>query len=162
MSKEEEILGILEENARASEEEVAAMAGISSREVKQRMEEMEEKGIIRKYKAVVDWEKAGREEVYALIDVKIQPERERGYDAIAERLMKFPEVKNLFLVSGMYDLSVLVEAPTMREVAGFVAEKLAPLPQVASTTTHFILKKYKEDGDILFRSEEGERRPISL
>jgi len=161
MSVEEEILNIMEEDARASYEEIGDMVGLSAGEVEEKVVALRKKGIIRKFKAVVNWEKFGREEVYALIDVKIQPERERGYDSIAERLMGFQEVKNLFLVSGMYDLSVLVEAPTMKEVSGFVSEKLAPLPQVASTTTHFILKKYKEDGDVLFSREEGERQPIS-
>ncbi len=162
MSTEEEILRILEDNARVSYEDIAAMLDISVEEVKKIIKKLEEEKIIRKYKAVINWEKMGKERVYALIDVKIQPERDKGYDSIAERLMRFSEVRNLFLVSGMYDLSVLVEGDNMKEVAAFVAEKLAPLPQVTSTTTHFILKKYKEDGDILFDKEEAERQPISL
>ncbi len=162
MSKEDEILRILEDNARVSDEDIATMLDIPAEEISRIIKSMEEQKIIRKYKAIINWEKFGREKVYAMIDVKIHPERDRGYDSIAERLMRFSEVRNLFLVSGMYDLFVLVEGNNMKEVAGFVAQKLAPLPQVTSTTTHFLLKKYKEDGDILFDREEAERQPISL
>ncbi|GBE55561.1 MAG TPA: Lrp/AsnC family transcriptional regulator [Euryarchaeota archaeon] len=162
MSKEDEILRILEDNARVSDEDIATMLDIPAEEISRIIKSMEERKIIRKYKAVINWEKFGREKVYAMIDVKIHPERDRGYDSIAERLMRFSEVRNLFLVSGMYDLFVLVEGDNIKEVAGFVAQKLAPLPQVTSTTTHFLLKKYKEDGDILFDREEAERQPISL
>ncbi len=162
MSKEDEILRILEDNARVSDEDIATMLDIPAEDVSRIIKSMEERKIIRKYKAIINWEKFGREKVYAMIDVKIHPERDRGYDSIAERLMRFSEVRNLFLVSGMYDLFVLVEGNNIKEVAGFVAQKLAPLPQVTSTTTHFLLKKYKEDGDILFDREEAERQPISL
>ncbi|NOZ59597.1 MAG: Lrp/AsnC family transcriptional regulator [Euryarchaeota archaeon] len=161
MGKEEEILRLLEGDARLSTEEIAKVVGLSEGEVAELIKELEESGVIRKYKTVVNWEKLGREKVAALIDVKITPEREHGYDAIAERIMRFPEVKNLYLVSGMYDLSVLVEGSSMKEVAAFVAEKLAPLPQVTSTTTHFILKKYKEDGDMLYDGEELRRLAVS-
>ncbi|HEQ78002.1 MAG TPA: Lrp/AsnC family transcriptional regulator [Euryarchaeota archaeon] len=162
MSKDDEILRILEDNARVSDKDIATMLDIPVEEVSRIIKSMEEQKIIRKYKTVINWEKFGREKVYAMIDVNIHPERDRGYDSIAERLMRFSEVRNLFLVSGMYDLFVLVEGNNMKEVAGFVAQKLAPLPQVTSTTTHFLLKKYKEDGDILFDREEAERQPISL
>ncbi len=162
MNKEDEILRILEDNARVSDEDIATMLDIPAEDVSRIIKSMEEQKIIRKYKAIINWEKFGREKVYAMIDVKIHPERDRGYDSIAERLMRFSEVRNLFLVSGMYDLFVLVEGNNIKEVAGFVAQKLAPLPQVTSTTTHFLLKKYKEDGDILFDREEAERQPISL
>jgi DNA-binding Lrp family transcriptional regulator len=156
-----EILKILEKDPKLTPKELAAMTGLSEEDVKKKIENFEKKGIIRKYKTVINWEKAGVEHVYALIDVKVTPVRERGYDAVAERVMKFPEVKALYLVSGAYDLSVLVEGKDMKEVASFVAEKLAPLEQVKGTVTHFVLKRYKEDGDILFEKEENKRLAIS-
>lgn len=157
----DEILRILEEDARTTPKEISAIVGLSEEEVKRKIREMEKKGIIRKYKTVVNWEKAGKEPVYAMIDVKVVPERERGYDAVAERIMRFPEVRALYLISGTYDLSVLVKGKDMKEVAYFVAEKLAPLEQVQGTVTHFILKRYKEDGDILFGEEENKRLAVS-
>lgn len=158
----EEILKTLEKDARISPSQLATMVGMEEGEVKKKLKEYEQKGIILKYKTAINWEKAGKETVYALIDVKITPERDRGYDAIADRIMRFPEVKTLYLISGTYDLSVLVVGNNMKEVAAFVAEKLAPLEQVQSTVTHFILKRYKEDGDILFDKEESKRLAISL
>lgn len=156
-----EILRILEKDARTSPKQIAAMLNVKEQEVKQRLKSYEKKGIIRRYKTVVNWEKTGKEPVYAMIDVKVSPERGRGYDAVAERIMRFPEVKTLYLMSGTYDLSVLVEGSNMKEVATFVAEKLAPLEQVESTVTHFLLKKYKEDGDVLYEKEENKRLAVS-
>jgi DNA-binding Lrp family transcriptional regulator len=156
-----ELLEILEKNARISAKELATMLGISEKKVKEQIKEYEKKGIIRKYKTVINWEKAGRESVHALIDVKVSPVREKGYDAVAERIMRFPEVKALYLVSGEYDLEVLVEGRNMKEVASFVQEKLSPLERVQSTVTHFVLNIYKEDGDILFDREEHKRLAIS-
>ena len=160
--KSEEILRILEENARASEEEIAKMVGISAEEVHRIIQEFERRGVIKGYKAVIDWEKAGIESVKAVIDVKVSPERNAGYDAIAARIARFPEVKTVRLVSGEYDLSVLVEGKTMREVAYFVAAKIAPLEHVRETVTHFLLKTYKEDGILCTEEEEDKRLTISL
>jgi DNA-binding Lrp family transcriptional regulator len=157
----EELLKILERDARATAKQLATMINMPEEEVKERIKKYEKEGIIRKYKTVINWEKVGVESVFALIDVKVTPAREKGYDAVAERIMRFPEVKALYLVSGAYDLSVLVEGKTMKEVASFVAEKLAPLDQVQGTNTHFILKRYKEDGDILFGEEEKKRLAVS-
>ncbi|RLG58734.1 MAG: Lrp/AsnC family transcriptional regulator [Candidatus Hydrothermarchaeota archaeon] len=158
---EEELLKILERDARISKSKIAEMLGVTEEEVKKKIKEFEEKGIIRKYKTVINWEKFGKEKVYALIDVKVTPQRDKGYDSVAERIMRFPEVKNLYLVSGLYDLSVLVQGDSMKEVASFVAEKLAPLEQVQSTTTHFLLKIYKEEGDILVEKEKNKRLAIT-
>ncbi|MFQ6135770.1 MAG: Lrp/AsnC family transcriptional regulator [Candidatus Hydrothermarchaeales archaeon] len=155
------ILEILQKNARASVEEIATMTGLSKSEVEKGIKKMEKERVIVGYKATVNWEKAGEEFVHALVDVKVIPERGRGYDAIAERIYRFPEVKALYLVSGMYDLSVLVEGRTMKDVASFVSEKLAPLEQVQGTVTHFLLKKYKENGMIFAEVEEGKRLAIS-
>ena len=160
--KHSEVLKILEENARLSDKEIATLAGLKESEVKSIIEELESRGIIRKYKAIIDYEKAGIESVQALIDIKVTPERSTGYDSIAERISKFPEVKSVRLVSGEYDLSVLVTGRTMREVAYFVAEKIAPLEQVRNTVTHFLLKTYKENGEIYGEEEEGRRLRITL
>ena len=160
--KHSEILKILEENARLSDREIATLAGLKESEVKSIIEELETKGIIRKYKAIIDYEKAGIEAVQALIDIKVTPERSTGYDNIAERISKFPEVKSVRLVSGEYDLSVLVAGKTMREVAYFVAEKIAPLEQVRNTVTHFLLKTYKENGEVYGEEEEGRRLRVTL
>lgn len=159
---EEEILRILEENARLSDAEMARMVGIEEEEVHKIIAELESKGIIRKYKAVINYEKAGIETVQALIDVKVSPERDTGYDSVAERIARFPEVRSVRLVSGEYDLSVLVSGKTMQEVAYFVAEKIAPLEQVRNTLTHFLLKTYKENGEIYGEEEQGKRLAVTL
>ena len=156
-----QILEILQNNAKATEKEIANMTGKTEKEVKKEIKNLEEKGIVVGYNTIINWEKAGVESVHALVDVKVTPERGRGYDSIAERIYRFPEVKTLYLVSGMYDLSVLVEGKTMKEVANFVSEKLAPLEQVQGTVTHFMLKKYKENGIIFEEKEENKRLAIS-
>lgn len=153
----EDILSILEENARLSPEDIASMTGKSVDEVKVIIDDCEQKGIIRGYKTVVDWEKAGKERVFAFIDVKVSPERGVGFDDIAERILRFPEVHSLYLVSGTHDLRVVVGGTNMKQVAFFVAEKLATIDRVQSTSTHFLLKKYKEDG-VIFAAAEPDRR----
>ncbi|MHC1610705.1 MAG: Lrp/AsnC family transcriptional regulator [Candidatus Methanospirareceae archaeon] len=160
--KEEEILRILEENARVSDGEIARMVGIEEERVKAIIAELESKKIIRRYKAVIDYEKAGIEIVKALIDVKVSPERDTGYDSIAERIARFPEVESVRLVSGEYDLSVLVSGKTMHDVAYFVAAKIAPLEQVRSAVTHFILKTYKENGELYEEEGRGKRLAVTL
>nr|NIM07352.1 Lrp/AsnC family transcriptional regulator [Armatimonadota bacterium]NIO76137.1 Lrp/AsnC family transcriptional regulator [Armatimonadota bacterium]NIO98833.1 Lrp/AsnC family transcriptional regulator [Armatimonadota bacterium] len=124
--------------------------------------EAEEKGLIVKYKGVINWDKVGLDEVFAFIEVRVTPQRGVGFDAVAERIQGFPEVHSLYLMSGAYDLHVVVKGKTMREVAYFVAEKLAPLEGVQSTATHFVLKRYKMDGDIMEPKPPPERLPISL
>jgi len=152
-----EILRILEEDSRLGVEEIASMTGKSPEEVKAIIEDYECKGIIRCYKTVVDWEKVGEEPVIAFIDVKVSPERGVGFDDIAERIYRFPEVRAVYLVSGQHDLRVQVTGKSMKEVAFFVAEKLATIDRVQSTNTHFMLKRYKEDG-VIFEVPEGDRR----
>lgn len=159
--KDKEILSILENDARIPTSELAIMVALSEEEVIKRMKELEQRGVIKKYKAVVDWEKAGVEKVTAVIDVKVTPERGKGYDSVAERVANFPEVRTVYLVSGEYDLAVIVEAKTMKEVSLFVSEKLAPLERVHGTNTHFMLKKYKEEGIVVFEKEENKRLGIS-
>jgi DNA-binding Lrp family transcriptional regulator len=157
----DEILKILERDPCMSPKEIATMVDLTADQVKRKIKSLEKKGIIRKRKTVIDWEKAGKEQVFALVEVSFTPERGRGYDKLAERIARFPEVKNILLVSGAYDLSVLVVGETMKEVASFVSEKLAPMPQVTATNTHFVLKRYKEDGDILFEREAKKRLAVS-
>jgi DNA-binding Lrp family transcriptional regulator len=160
--KEKEILQILEENARLNDTEIARMAGMDATEASEIIAGLERKGIIRSYKAVINYEKAGIEVVQALIDVKVSPERDTGYDSVAGRISRFPEVKSVRLVSGEYDLSVLVTGKTMHEVAYFVAEKIAPLEQVRNTLTHFLLKTYKENGALYGEEEQGKRLAVTL
>jgi DNA-binding Lrp family transcriptional regulator len=158
--KEDEVLKLLEENARLSDAEIAMMLGLTEDEVKGIIADLERRGVIRKYKAVINYEKAGIELVQAVIDLKVSPERNTGYDSLAERISRFPEVKSLRLVSGEYDLSVLVTGRTMQEVAHFIAEKIAPLEQVRNTVTHFLLKTYKENGEIYGEKETVKRLPV--
>ncbi len=156
-----EILEILENNPKIKPEEISKMTGLTEAAVTSKIKEMEKKGIIRKYKTVIDWEKAGEEYVYAIIEVKVALRDRKGYDAIAERVAKFPEVRSVRLISGDHDLSLTVRGKSMKEVAFFVAEKIAPLDQVQGTVTHFVLRTYKEDGEILFEKERSERLAVS-
>jgi DNA-binding Lrp family transcriptional regulator len=155
------ILKILERDARTPLSQVAAMVGQSEEEVRRIVAECEKKRIIRRYKTIIDWEKAGLERVFAFIDVKVSPAREVGFDDVAARIYRFPEVHSVYLVSGEYDLRVVVEGRTMREVAFFVAEKLATIDRVQSTATHFLLKKYKEDEEIIAEPEEDRRLAVT-
>ncbi|VVB96008.1 putative HTH-type transcriptional regulator [uncultured archaeon] len=156
-----EILEILEGNPRIALKEIAAMTGSTEAAVASKIKEMEKKGIIRKYKTVIDWEKAGEEYVYAIIELKVALRSRTGYDAIAERIAKFPEVRSVRLISGDHDLSLTVRGKSMKDVAFFVAEKIATLEQVQGTVTHFVLRTYKEDGDVLFEKERTERLAVS-
>jgi DNA-binding Lrp family transcriptional regulator len=156
-----EILEILESNPRIAPKEIATMVGITEKEAASKIKELEKKGIIRKYKTVIDWEKAGEEYVYAIIELKVALRERTGYDTIAERIAKFPEVRSVRLISGDHDLSLTVRGKSMKDVAFFVAEKIATLEQVQGTVTHFVLRTYKEDGDVLFEKERSERLAIS-
>jgi len=156
----EQILEILKDNARATPEEIAAMTGVPVSKVKKTIKQAEEDKVILKYKTMINWSKLGREEVWALIEVKVTPQREVGFDSIAERIYRFPEVHSCQLVSGTYDLAIFVKGKNMQEIASFVSEKLAPLETVQGTCTHFLLKRYKEDGEILEPVKEVKRLPI--
>jgi len=156
-----EILDILENDPKIKPEEIATLTGLTEAQVASQIKEMERKGIIRKYKTVIDWEKAGEEYVYAIIELKVVLRSRTGYDAIAERIARFPEVVSVRLISGGHDLSLTVRGKSMKDVAFFVAEKIATLEQVQGTVTHFVLRTYKQDGDILFEKERGERLPVS-
>lgn len=150
-----EILRILEEDARKTPQQIATMTGIPLSKVKETIKQAERNRTILRYKAMVNWDKLGDEQVTALVEVRLEPQRDVGFDAIAERIYRFPEARSVYLLSGTYDLAVFVTGKTMQEVASFVTQKLAPLEGVRGTVTHFLLKRYKEDGEVL----EGEERP---
>lgn len=156
-----EILTILERDARATPARLAELTGIAEDEIARQVAEWEASGIIRRYKTVIDWERYGDQTVSAFIDVSVTPERGAGFDDIAARIYRYPEVRSVYLVSGGSDLRVIVEGKSIREVADFVAEKLSTLDRVNSTNTHFLLKRYKEDGDIFADAEADERLMVS-
>jgi DNA-binding Lrp family transcriptional regulator len=158
---EKQILSILERDARTTPAKIAVMLGKTEKQVARAIANMEKRGVIRRYKAVIDWERAGRERVFAFIDVRVTPSRGVGYDEIAKRVYEYPEVHSVYLVSGDYDLRVVVGGKTMQEVAFFVAERLAPLDGVLSTKTSFLLRKYKDDGDIFEDRSEDYRLPVA-
>lgn len=158
----EEILEILENNSRLKCEDIAVMLGKSVEEVKEAIKKLEDEGVIVGYNTLINWEKTNREMVTALIEVKVTPQRGEGFDKVAERIHRFPEVKACYLMSGGFDLTVIVEGKNLKQVASFVAEKLAPLESVLSTSTHFVLKKYKDDGVIFEKKEKDDREAIVL
>ena len=155
------ILAILEQNARATPEEISEMTGRATEEVKAAIAEAERSRAIVKYKTLVNWDRLGEQEVLALVELRVTPQRDVGFDGVAGRIARFPEVRSLHLMSGDYDLSVLLAGRTMQEVASFVAMKLAALEEVHGTTTHFLLKRFKEDGVILDGEEGVKRLPLS-
>ena len=156
-----ELLDILKKNARTSVEDMAKMTRLTPAEVAARIEAYEQEGIIRGYRTLVNEDRLPGERVTAVIEVKVQPEREGGFDRIARRISGFPEVVNMYLMSGKYDLLLFVEGGTLREVASFVSERLATLDGVLSTGTHFMLKTYKQDGVLMDGDREDERLQVS-
>ena len=157
-----EILEILEKDARLTPKQIAEMTGKTADEVERIINQAEKDRIILKYKTIIDWSKAGEDQVWALVEVRITPQRDVGFDAMAERIYRFSQVRSVFLASGKYDLALLVCGKTMQDVAFFISQKLAPLETVQSTVTHFIMKKYKEDGEILAGGDENKRQQITL
>ena len=156
-----ELLELLEKDHTLTTEQLASMLELPVDAVAAEIERLEQERVIVKYHTIINWEKAGVDNVTAIIDVNITPQREVGFDAIAERIYRFPEVKNLFLMSGAYDLSVMVEGRTLKEVSQFVSTKLATIEGVISTTTHFLLKRYKEEGVIIDDIEEDRRLAVT-
>jgi len=157
-----EILKILENDARTTTKQISTMTGTPGAEVSKLIKQAEKERTILKYKTIINWEKVGDEQVWALIEVKVSPQRDVGFDAIAERIYRFPQARTVYLLSGTYDLLVMVMDKTMHEVANFVSQKLAPIEGVQGTVTHFMLKRYKEDGEILEGKEEIKRQPVIL
>jgi len=155
-----DILKILENDAHASEKQIATMVGVSAAEVSKAIKQAEKDRIILKYKTVVNWERVGDEHVWALIEVRVAPQKDVGFDSIAQRVALFDQVKSLLLVSGTYDLLLLVAGKTNREIADFVSQNLSHIEGVQETVTQFILKRYKEDGEILDGGEGAKRQPV--
>lgn len=153
----DKILELLENEARLTPAQIAVMTQRDEGDIKAAVAEYEANGTILGYQALVDWDKTAREYVSAIIELRITPQRDCGFDRVAEKIYTFPEVKSLYLMSGSYDLHVVIEGKTMREVASFVAEKLAPIDSILSTSTHFVLKKYKDKGVIYGSGNTDER-----
>lgn len=156
------ILKILAKNARCSIEDIALMTGMSEADVEREMRELEEAGLIRGYKAVIDWEKLDNAYVSALIELKVVPQDKYGFEKIAETVMKYGEVESVYLMSGTYDLCVIVKGKTFQEVAMFVAKELATMDCITGTSTHFVLRRYKELDVELIETEKDDRGAYSL
>ena len=151
------LLNILQEDCRIPLEKLAVMLGVTIEETAAAIEEMEEDGTILRYRPVINWDKLNINRVEAMIEVRVTPQRDMGFDAVASRIYRFDEVKSVYLMSGGYDLIVLVEAPTLKELAAFVSEKLSVLDTVTGTSTSFVLKRYKQDG-VIFVGETTDKR----
>ena len=159
---ENEILKILENDARTTTKQISTMTGTSSTEVSKLIKQAEKDRIILKYKAIINWDKIKNEQVWALIEVKLTPEKDVGFDSVAERIYRFPQTRTVYLISGTYDLFVLVVGKNNREIADFVSQKLSHIEGVQGTVTQFVLKRYKEDGEIIEGKEEIKRQPVTL
>ena len=155
-----EILWILENDPRASPKQIATMTGLSQDEVVKLILQAEKERIILRYRTVINWDKVGEEQVWALIGVKLTPQKGVGFDSIAEQIYRFPQARTVYLISGNVDLTVLVVGKSAREIANFVSEKLAAIEGVQETITQFVLKRYKEDGEIIDGKEEVKRQPM--
>ena len=158
---EREVLELLRENARYSTADIARMTDLEEHEVEAAIEELEAAGLVRGYQAVVDWDKLGDERVRAEVELNVTLDRETGYDDIAERLARFPQVKALRLISGDYDFDMEVEGDSIREVSQFISEKVAPVPEITQTVTHYVMTSYKENGIELGDGEGDDRLSFS-
>jgi DNA-binding Lrp family transcriptional regulator len=157
----DELLKLLQKNALESRENIAAMLNLPIAEVNQRIADYEKRGVIRGYQAILNEDQLDLDTVTAVIEVKVTPQREGGFNSIAERISRFPQVRSAYLMSGAYDLLLFVEGRNLREVAAFVSERLAPLEGVLSTSTHFMLKTYKRFGVLMQQESSDERLTIS-
>jgi len=157
----DELLRILQTNALESHENIARMLSLPVAEVGQRVADYEKRGVIRGYQAILNEDQLDLDKVTAVIEVKVTPQREGGFDTIAERIGRFPEVRSAYLMSGTYDLLLFVEGRTLREVAAFVSERLSPLEGVLSTSTHFMLKTYKRFGVLMHQPTSDERLTVT-
>ncbi len=160
--KDRSILLLLEENSRISPGEIALLVDLDEREVVERISAMEETGIIRNYTALIDWGRTGDGQIAAIVELKVSPERDYGYDKIAGRIARFRNVRSLRLVTGTYDLHLLVTGQSMHEIASFVAEEIAPMDGIRETATVIIMKSYKENGALFVERDEVERLPYSF
>lgn len=157
----EKILALLEHDSRIAIHELAIMLGESEIDVANTIADLEKENIICGYPTLINWENTSNEKVTALIELKVTPQRGRGFDKLAERIYQFSDVKAVYLMSGAFDFTVIIEEKTMRAVAQFVSDKLAPMEGVMSTATHFVLKKYKDHGTVLVSPTQDERMSVS-
>lgn len=157
----DELLRIIENNSRIDIKELSMMLNVSEVDILNELTALEKENIICGYFTLIDWEKTSVEKVTALIEVRVTPQRGQGFDRIAERVYNYPEVKSVYLISGGYDLLVILEEKSLREIASFVSDKLSTIESVLSTATHFILKKYKDNGTILEKKHSDEREALS-
>ena len=161
MIMREELLAVIEKNSRIDLKELAVILGVEEVDVVNELAALEAEGVICGYHTLINWEKTSNEKVSALIEVRVTPQRGQGFDAIAERIYKYPEVRSVYLMSGGYDLMIIIEGKTLREVSSFVSDKLSTLDTVLSTATHFILKKYKDHGTPFSQKKQDEREMIT-
>ncbi len=157
----EKILRIIEKNSRIDLGELAVLLGVEEIDIVNELAAMESEGVICGYHTLIDWEKTSIEKTTALIEVRVTPQRGHGFDSIAERIYQYPEVRDVYLISGGYDLLIIMEGKTLKEIANFVSDKLSTQDSILSTATHFILKKYKEHGTILDKKSTDERMQIT-
>ncbi len=153
----EKLLELIEDDATLSPKEIALMLSKEEGDIKKMIKELEAEGVILGKKTIIDWDKTDKEYVNALIEVKVMPQRDDGFDKIAEKICKYSEIKSLYLMSGGFDFTVLIEGRTMKDVAFFVARKLATIEHVTSTATHFVLKKYKDKG-VIYKAPDPDQR----
>lgn len=158
---DQKILDLLLREGRLAADKIAARLGLDEEEARKRIAQLEEERVILGYRAVVNPKNLGEDHVLSLIEVRVQPQREVGFDDIAARIYRYPEVRSCYLISGTYDLLLMVEGRSLKEVSQFVSEKLSTLESVQGTVTHFMLKKYKEDGFVVEEGEESGRLPVS-
>lgn len=156
----EKILKAIEKDSKISVKDLSLMLGISEDELSKEIKEMEEEHIICGYPTLINWDKTDNEKVTAIIEVKVTPQRGRGFDKIAERIYRFDEVTAVYLVSGNFDLAIVIEGKSMKDIAFFVSDKLAPLEAILSTSTNFVLRKYKENGMPLVKNTEEDEREL--
>ena len=161
MAIRDQILTIIEKNSRIDVHELAVLLGTEEVDIANEIQALETEGIICGYHTMIDWSKTSTEKVMALIEVRVTPQRGLGFDSIAERIYKYPEVTSVYLMSGGFDLMVILEGKSLQEVAGFVTNKLSTLDTVLSTATHFILKKYKDHGTIFTKKSKDERMLVT-
>ncbi len=152
-----EVLKLLARNARYTQEEIAVMLGTTEKEVAGIIDELEKDGLIKGYKAIVDWEKTDGAYVSAIIEINVVPKAGLGFEEVAEKIMKYPQVESVYLMSGVYDLNVVVKGKTLKDIAWFVAKELSTIDSVTSTTTHFVLRRYKEMDVELVSSKDDDR-----
>lgn len=153
----DKILTLLEKDGHLTPEQIAVMLKKETGDIKKAIAKYESEGVILGYQAMIDWDKTDREYTSAVIELKVVPQKDRGFDQVAAKIYQYPEVKSMYLMSGSYDLQLIIEGKTLKEVATFVAEKLAPMDAVMSTATHFVLRKYKDKGVIFETPEKDER-----